>query len=323
VNPIPLTFAGLGKGIPNTIVTNHQLAETLDTTDEWITARTGIKCRRVLDEDQALSSLAIAAGREALEASGIEPSEIDLVIVATLTPDTFMPATACRVADALGCDKAGAFDLNIACSGFLYGVLTAVSQMESRLARNVLLIGGDTLSRITDWTDRRTAVLFGDCAGAAVLTRAGEGRLLGFDYGADGTLGEALQIKAGPSNPSTVPSDYKVTMDGRAVFRFATGVLAKSCQATLDKAGLGIESVDLIIPHQANLRIIESAAKKMSCPIEKFFINLERYGNTSAGSIPVALAEAHDSGRLMPGSKVMLAGFGGGLSWGSVLLHWG
>jgi len=322
VKPISLTFAGLGKGIPQTVVTNQDLAESLDTSDEWITARTGIKSRRILEDDKALSYLAIKAGRQALEMAGLPASDIDLVIVATVTPDTFMPATACRVAHALGCQNAGAFDLNIACSGFLYGILTTIAQMESGLVQNVLLIGGDTLSRIVDWTDRRTAVLFGDCAGAAVLTRRGAGQILGYDYGADGSAGSALKIEAGPSNPSDCDKDYKVTMDGRAVFRFAAGAIVNSCRRSLDMAGLTIDDVDLIIPHQANLRIIESAAKKLRCPIDKFFMNLDKYGNTSAGSIPVALTEAHEEGRLQPGSRVLLTGFGGGLSWGSVLLGW-
>lgn len=323
MNPIAVTFAGLGLGLPETEVTNEELAKTLDTSDDWIAARTGIRTRRILDSDKALSHLAIAAGREALVKSGVSPDSIGLVIVATLTPDTFMPATACRVAHALGCSQAGAFDLNIACSGFLYGFLTAVSQMESQSVDKVLLIGGDTLSRIVNWNDRRTAVLFGDSAGAAVLSRGGDGALLGFDYGADGASSESLAIAAGPSAPSEVPADYKVTMDGKAVFRFASSVLVESSRRTLAKAGLSIEDVDLIIPHQANLRILESAAKRWRCSMDKFFINLDRYGNTSAGSIPVALTEAHAEGRVTPGANILLAGFGGGLSWGSVLIRWG
>jgi 3-oxoacyl-[acyl-carrier-protein] synthase-3 len=323
VIPIPVTVAGLGLGLPEKVVTNQDLAKTLDTTDEWITGRTGILERRILDSDKALSTLAIQAGSEALEASGVSPEDIGLVIVATCTPDTFMPATACRVAAAVGCHEAGAFDLNIACSGFLYGLLTAVSQMESQSIENVLLVGGDTLSRIINWEDRRTAVLFGDSAGAVVLKRGGGGALLGYDYGAEGASGKALAIAAGPSVPSSKAEDYKVTMDGRSVFRFAANILVESSRRSLTKAELSIEDVDLIIPHQANLRIIESAAKRWGCGMDKFFINLDKYGNTSAGSIPVALTEAYREGRVKPGSLVLLAGFGGGLSWGSVLLRWG
>lgn len=322
MTPISYTVAGLGLGLPERVVTNAELAQTLDTSDEWITSRTGIKERRVLEEGKALSHLAVKAAQEALEDAETSPESIDLVIVATLTPDTFMPATACRVAHAVGCGKAGALDLNIACSGFLYALLTAAAQIGSGFARNVLVVGGDTISRILNWEDRRTAVLFGDSAGAAVVKADGGGRLLGYDYGADGQGGSSLKIKSGPSSPSENPSDYKVTMDGKAVFRFAANVLVESSNKSLAMAGLAVSDLDLIIPHQANCRIIEAAAKRWGCPLEKFFVNLERYGNTSAGSIPVALAEARGAGRIKPGDKVMLAGFGGGLSWGSVLLQW-
>lgn len=323
MNPIPVTVAGMGLGLPTRVVTNEDLSHTLDTGDDWIRARTGIRERRIQDPDKALSDLAIEAARGALKSSGVAPEEIGLVIVATCTPDTFMPATACRVAAALGCREAGAFDLNIACSGFLYGFLTAVTQMQSQGTENVLLVGGDTISRIIDWQDRRTAVLFGDSAGACVLKRSGPGQMLGYDYGAEGSSGKSLAIAAGPSAPSTQARDYKVTMDGKPVFRFAANILVESSLRSLEKAGMSIEEVDLIIPHQANLRIIESAAKRWKSPLDKFFINLDKYGNTSAGSIPVALAEALAEGRLQAGSIVLLAGFGGGLSWGSVLLRWG
>lgn len=312
----------MGIGLPDQVVTNHDLAQRLETSDDWITARTGIKTRRILEDDKALSYLGEKAGREALTASEISPEAIDLVIVATVTPDTFMPATACRVAQALECHNAGAFDLNIACSGFLYGLLTAVTQLQTGQARHVLLIGGDTISRILNWDDRRTAVLFGDSAGAVVLSAEGGGQLLGFDFGADGNSGEALQIKAGPSNPSDLADDYKVSMDGKSVFRFAANILVESGNKSLQKAGLTIHDVDLVIPHQANTRIIEAAAKKWTCPLDRFFINLEKYGNTSAGSIPVALYEAYQAGRIRSGSRILLAGFGGGLSWGSVVLEW-
>lgn len=322
MRPIPLTFAGLGLGLPEREVSNQELAQGLDTSDEWISERTGIKVRRILESDKALSDLAVPAGREALRQSGLTPEQIGMVIVATVTPDTFMPATACRVASALQCHSAGAFDLNIACSGFLYGLLTAVSQMESQSIENVLLVGGDTLSRIVNWEDRRTAVLFGDSAGAAVLTRQGPGRLLGFDYGAEGRSADALMIKAGPSSPSTDHTDYKVTMDGRAVFRFAATILVESARRTLAQASVRVDEIDLIIPHQANLRILEAAAKKLEVSMDKIFVNLDRYGNTSAGSIPVALTEAYRAGLIKEGSKVLMAGFGGGLSWATVLLQW-
>ena len=322
MTPIPFSLAGLGAGVPSRIVTNHDLAERLDTSDEWIQARTGIVSRRILDDEKALSDLAIWAGREALEQSGFEPETIDLVLVATLSPDTFMPATACRVAQALDCSKAGALDLNIACSGFLYGLITSAAQITSGNARRILCIGGDTLSRVVNWEDRRTAVLFGDAAGAAVLTAEGDGQLLGWDFGADGTGSAALQVKAGPGRPSDVAADYKVEMDGQAVFRFATSAMAKSSERALAMAGLTLQDVDVIVPHQANRRILEMAAKRWKLDLGRFALNLDRYGNTSAGSVPVALYEAHREGRIPPGSLVLLTAFGGGLSWASVVLRW-
>lgn len=322
MTPLPLTLAGLGAGIPDRVVTNHDLAESLETSDEWIRARTGIVTRHILDEDKASSDLAIMAGREALKQADFSPESIDLVLVATLTPDTFMPATACRTAHALGCVKAGAFDLNIACSGFLYGLLTAAAQLHTGNARRVLCIGGDSLSRIINWQDRRTAVLFGDAAGAAVLTSEGSGQLLGWDFGADGSSAAALQIKAGPGRPSTRATDYKVEMDGQSVFRFATTTMASSSERALAKAGLSLQDVDVIVPHQANRRIIELAAKRWKLDMDRFVLNLDSYGNTSAGSVPVALWEAERAGRIKPGNLVLLSGFGGGLSWASLVLRW-
>lgn len=319
---IPLSFAGLGAGVPRRVVMNDELAQSLDTSDDWIRARTGITSRHILDDDQAMSDLAIAAGKVALERSRFAPDTIDLVLMATMTPDTFMPATACRVAHALGCSKAGALDINIACSGFLYGVLTSAGQIGSGQARRILCIGGDTVSRIIDWGDRRTAILFGDAAGAAVLTDEGDGQLLGWDFGADGSASGALNIRAGPGIPSDEPLDYKVAMDGQAVFRFATTAMAQSSERALAMAGLTLSDVDLIVPHQANRRILEMAAKRWGLDLGRFVLNLDRYGNTSAGSIPLALWEAQEEGRIPPGGLVLLTGFGGGLSWGSVVLRW-
>lgn len=322
MTPLPLTFAGLGAGIPERIVTNDDLADRIDTTDEWIRARTGIVSRRILEDGKAMSDLGLLAGRGALDASGFAPDTIDLVLCATMTPDTYMPATACRIAHHLGCTRAGAMDLNIACSGFLYGVITGAAQIGSGMARRVLCIGGDTLSRITNWDDRRTAVLFGDAAGAAILTGEGDGQLLGWDYGADGSIAESLSIKAGPGIPSQEAADYKVEMDGQAVFRFATAAMAKSSERALAMAGLTLADVDLIVPHQANRRILEMAAKRWGLELGRFVLNLDRYGNTSAGSIPLALWEAQQAKRIEPGSLVLLTGFGGGLSWASVVLRW-
>ncbi len=320
--PRPLTLAGLGAGVPSRVVTNHDLADSLDTSDEWIRARTGIVTRHILEEGKATSDLGIKAGREALAQSKFDPESIDLVLVATLTPDTFMPATACRVAHALGCHRAGALDINIACSGFLYGLITSAAQIGSGNVRRVLCIGGDTLSRVVNWQDRRTAVLFGDAAGAVVVTNEGTGQLLGWDFGSNGAGSAPLQIKAGPGRPSSVATDYKVEMDGQAVFRFATTAMARSSEQALAMAGLTLRDVDVIVPHQANRRILEMAAKRWKLDLGRFVLNLDRYGNTSAGSVPVALWEAHQSGRIQPGALVLLTGFGGGLSWASVVLRW-
>ncbi len=319
---LPLSLIGLGVGLPDRQVGNEELASGLETSDEWIRSRTGISSRYLQPEDQGVTPLTIQAGRAALEKAGIGPEEVDLVVVATVTPDAFMPATSCRVAAALGCSNAGAFDLNVACSGFLYALLTSAAQLHAAKLRYVLCIGGDAVSKIVDWKDRRTAVLFGDGAGATVLSREGSGRLLGWDYGIDGSLSESLHIPAGPSRPSSVPSDYKVKMDGRAVFRFATQILVESSHRALERAGLKVTDLDLIVPHQANRRIIEGAAKKWKVPMERFLVNVDRMGNTSAGSVPLALAEAEASGRVPPGGKILLSGFGGGLSWASLVLQW-
>ncbi len=320
--PISLSVVGLGAGVPERIVDNVELASQMDTSDEWIRARTGISTRRIQADDKALSDLGILAGRQALEMSGFEPESIDLVLVATMTPDTFMPATSCRIANALGCRRAGTFDLNIACSGFIYGLLTVAAQLGSSRIRRALCIGGDTLSRITNWQDRRTAVLFGDAAGAVVVTSEGDGMLLGWDYGADGRSFSSLVIKAGPSAPSSQEVDYKVEMDGKAVFRFAAATMVESSERALKMAGLTIADVDVIVPHQANQRILESAAKRWGISIEKFVLNLDRFGNTSAGSVPLALSEAVAGGRVPPGGVVLLSAFGGGLSWAAAVLRW-
>lgn len=318
----PLSVLGLGAGLPTNEVTNEQLSEKLDTSDDWIRARTGILSRRIQPDLLGVTDLGIRAGRQALERSGLDPLQVDLVVMATLTPDHFMPATACRITAALGCDRAGAFDLNVACSGFLYAVLTSAAQLKAKNVKTVLCIGGDTVSRITNWEDRRTAVLFGDGAGAAVLTGEGDGCLLGWDYGVQGELAESLSIAAGPSRPSHCAADYKVRMDGRAVFRFATGVLVESSERALKRAQIDISEVDLIVPHQANQRILEGAAKRWGISLDRFVINVDRFGNTSAGSVPIALEEAYCKNRIKPGSLVLLSGFGGGLSWGSLVLRW-
>lgn len=319
---LPLTILGLGAGVPTQKVTNDDLSARMDTSDEWIRERTGILSRYILPGDKATSHLAIEAGEQALLEAGLSADIIDLVLVATMTPDTFMPATACRVAHALGCHQAGALDLNVACSGFLYGLITSAAQLASHRARHILCIGGDTVSRLTDWNDRRTAVLFGDAAGAAILSGDGNGELLGWDFGADGNSAASLSIKAGPGLPSDDPIDYKVSMDGKAVFRFAAAAFVASSERALTMAGVGLEQVDVIVPHQANRRILEIAAKRWGLDPRRLVVNLDRYGNTSAGSVPLALLEAHRDGRIRPGNIILLSAFGGGLSWASAVLRW-
>lgn len=321
---------GWGTCVPEKVLTNEDLARVVDTTDEWIVSRTGIKTRHVVaSERETTASMAIRAAREALMIADLPPSQLDLIIVATATPEYMFPSTASLVQDALGASSAGAFDLSAGCSGFIYALSMAASAVQSGAADHVLVIGAETLSRITDWTDRNTCVLFGDGAGAVVVSVHGERcGVLATELGSDGSGGQLLMLPAGgsraPASHETVSAGgHFIKMNGREVFRFATTVLPKATEAVLRKSGWQLADVALIIPHQANTRIIESAAKRLNLPMERFFINLEHYGNTSAASIPIALAEAIGAGRVKPGDKLVLVAFGAGLTWAAAALEWG
>lgn len=321
-------IVGWGKYVPQRVLTNDDLSRMVDTSDEWIVTRTGIRERRIAAETETTATMAVQAARQALEVAGIGPEKVDLIVVATATPDYLFPSTACLVQDALGASRAAAFDLAAGCTGFVYALGVAAAMVESGAVRTALVIGAETLSRITDWTDRNTCVLFGDGAGAVVL-QAGpeEGGILATVLGADGSGKDLLMLPAGgsrnPASHQTVGERmHFIKMQGRDVFRFAVRVIPTATRQALEKAGLSLEDVALFIPHQANGRIIESALRDLKLPPEKAYSNLERYGNTSAASIPIALCEAVEEGRLRPGDVVVCVGFGAGLTWGATVLRW-
>ncbi|MGI6376653.1 MAG: beta-ketoacyl-ACP synthase III [Anaerolineae bacterium] len=321
-------MAGWGKCVPEKVVTNDDLAAVLDTSDAWIVERTGIRQRHIAADGQATASLALGAARAALERADADPRDLDLIIVATMTPDHPMPAAACQVQNALGAARAGAFDLNAGCSGFVYALAMGQAAIEAGSYRSVLVIGADTMSAVVNWQDRATAVLFGDGAGAVLLRATDEEHgVLASLLGADGAGDELLMIPAGGSaqraSPETVAAGlHTLQMNGRQVYRFAARVLPEAAEAVARDAGLSLDDVDWIIPHQANARIIEAAAQRLQMPLERFVINVDAYGNTSAASVPIALCEAADDGRLQPGQHVVLVGFGAGLTWAAAAVRW-
>lgn len=322
-----ISITGVGAYAPARVLTNDDLSEMMETSDEWIVERTGIRERRIADDEQALSDLALPAARGALEQAGVPGPEVDLIIVATVTPDMAFPSAGAIIADELGADDAGAYDLSAGCTGFMYAIAQAYGMLAAGLAHHALVVGGDVLSRILDWSDRRTAVLFGDGAGAVVLQRVSEGGFLGFELGADGSGGPQLFLPAGgsraPASAETVAEHkHYVQMNGREVFKFATRVLVSSAQKVLAECGKSVDDVDVYIPHQANVRIMDHAAEKLGIPREKMVVNVDRYGNTSSGSIPLALADAQADGRLQDGALVLMTGMGAGLTWGSGLIEW-
>jgi 3-oxoacyl-[acyl-carrier-protein] synthase-3 len=320
-NGRPISITGLGCHVPERILSNDDLAKLVDTNDEWITSRTGIKERRIARDDEALTDIALPACRRALEMAGAEPASIDLVVVATVTPDMSFPSAGALIADELGMPDAAAYDLSAGCTGFVYAVAQAHAMLAAGLANRALVVGGDVLSKILDWTDRSTLVLFGDGAGAVVMERVEQGGFLGFELGADGGGGANLWLPGSGSRLFDEP-DRLVKMNGREVFKFATRVMVTSAEAILDECGKTIDDVDVYVPHQANVRIIDHAARKLGVPEGKIVINVQKYGNTSSGSIPLALADAADDGRLEPGKLVLLTGMGAGLTWGSALIEW-
>ncbi|GBD09248.1 3-oxoacyl-[acyl-carrier-protein] synthase 3 [Candidatus Thermoflexus japonica] len=322
-------IVGWGMAVPQRVVTNHEIAQFVDTSDEWIVTRTGIRERRVAGPQESTATLSIAAAEEALAVAGIAPREVDLILVATVTPEHLFPSTACLVQDALGAPRAGAFDLLAGCSGFIYGLHMAAAAIRAGTHNVALVIGAETLSRIVNWRDRNTCVLFGDGAGAVVLRGSDvPGGVLASLIRADGSGGELLILPAGGSRlpiSEAVVRDgcHFVRMNGREVFRFATRVMEKATREVVAQAGLRLEDVDLIIPHQANIRIIEAAAKGLGLPMDRFFVNIDRYGNTSSASIPIALCEAIQQGRLRPGDRMVMVAFGAGLTWAAALVQWG
>jgi len=322
------SILGTGRYLPSRIVTNADLEKRIDTSDEWIRSRTGISQRRVAGADELPSDMATAAAKQALAKAGIAASELDAVITATLTPDFPFPATACGVQHKLGATKAFAFDLDAACSGFIFSLSVAEGLIASGTARYVLVTGAEKLSTITDWEDRNTAVLFGDGAGAAVLGPAnGRRELKSLYMGTDGSMISKLYQPAGgsaaPASAESVANRmHYLKMDGKEVFKFAVRIMGEASAEACRRAGWDTKDITLFLPHQANLRIIEAAAKYMGLPMDRVFINLDQYGNTSAASIAIAMDEAIEQGRLKSGDKAVMVAFGAGLSWGSCAIQW-
>jgi 3-oxoacyl-[acyl-carrier-protein] synthase-3 len=323
---------GWGCYLPDRIVTNDELATMVDTSDEWIYQRTGIRTRHIAAPHETTATLAFEAAARALTVADLHPSQVELIIVATSTPEYMFPSTACKVQDYLGASRAGAFDLSAACSGFVYALQMAAQSIATGSVRNAVVIGSETMSRVIDWQDRGTCVLFGDGAGAVVLQGSSvPGGVMATTLRSDGSGADLLSLPALYHNPVPIAgaefssNGYHkniVDMDGRQVYRFATNVIASSIQEVLKQADLTIDDIALIVPHQANTRIIEAAAKKLKLPMDKFYLNVEHNGNTSAASIPLALCDAVRDGRLRPDDNVVFVGFGGGLTWGASIVKW-
>lgn len=326
--PLAIEIAGLGSYLPERVLSNADLEGMVATSDEWIVQRTGIRERRIAADGQATSDMAIVAGRHALESAGMEAGDLDAILVATCTPDHLFPATGCLVQAALGADGAMACDLEAACSGFLYALSWAGGMVSSGMARNVLLIGAEALSRITDYTDRRSCILFGDGAGAAVIRPARNGgEVLYMELGSDGSCPEILMIPAGgsrsPASHETIDGrDHYMHLQGREVFKLAVNKLVELMQRLPEVTGISLDEVSLVVPHQSNTRIVDSALRRVGLDPGKAYMNMERVGNTSSASIPLALCEAFEQGELRRGDLVLLLAFGGGLTWGSALIRY-
>ena len=318
---------GTGSALPERVLTNFDLERMVDTSDEWITSRTGIKTRRIAGQGESTSSLASRAAREALVMANLTPADLDCIIVGTITPDMTMPSCACLVQKELGATRAFAFDLNAACSGFLYSLDVADKYLRANPAMKILVIGAETLSSRVDWQDRNTCVLFGDGAGACVVTGENDGRgILGSRLFADGSLWELLHLEAAPSlNPELSRPGQEgaaIRMTGREVFKHAVRAMADAIRQVLSQEGVEADRLALVIPHQANIRILKSLADHLSLPMEKIYVNVDKYGNTSAATIPIAIDEANRAGRLRPGDLLLLCSFGGGFTWGATLIRW-
>jgi 3-oxoacyl-[acyl-carrier-protein] synthase III len=302
-------------------MTNEELSTIVETSDEWIRERTGIRERRIAAPDEALTDIALPAARAALDDAKVDAADIDLLICATVTPDMMFPTSSALLADELGMPRAAAYDLLAGCTGFVYAIAQGYAMLASGLSRRALVIGGDVLSKILDWEDRSTLVLFGDGAGAVVMEPVDHGGFLGFELGADGGGGEYLWYPGSGSRHFENPDSY-VKMNGREVFKFATRIMVHSAHGILDECGKTVDDIDVYIPHQANKRIIDYAVDKLGIPPEKTVVNVDRFGNTSSGSIPLALADARAEGRLQDGTLVLMTGMGAGLTWGSALIEW-
>ncbi len=326
---MPVTIAGTGSYLPERILTNDELAKVVDTSDEWITSRTGIKERRIAAEGEFTSDMAAKAAEKALEQASIAAEDIELIIVATITPDTPTPATACHVQAKLGSFSAVAFDISAACFGFLYAMKIAKRLISDGAYGNALIIGAEKLSSATNWEDRNTCVLFGDGAGAAVLRKSqdGEGRILATEMGTDGRHTNLLEIKGGGSACPITPANAELnlqtlSMQGREVFKLAVNAMRTAAETVIERAGLTPEDITLVVPHQANLRIIDAIADRLSVPNEKVFVNLDKYGNTSAAAVAIALDEAHREGRFKRGDNIILVVFGAALTWAATAIEW-
>lgn len=303
---------GIGRFVPEKIVTNLDLEKRMDTSDEWIRTRTGIEERRIAEDNMDTSELGFQAALKALEDANVQPEEIDMILVATVTPDQSFPSVACMLQEKLGLKKVAAMDLSAACAGFMYGMVTAKQFIETGAYKNVLIVGVEKLSKVTDWEDRNTAVLFGDGAGAVVMAPVSEGKgVLSFELGSDGSGGKYLY------------QDTHIRMNGREVFKFAVRQMGESSINVLEKAGLSKEDVDFLIPHQANIRIMEAARQRLELPVEKMSKTVHKYGNTSAASIPISIVEEIEAGKIKDGDLVVMVGFGGGLTWGAIAMRWG
>ena len=321
-------ISGLGMSVPDKVLTNDELAEMVDTSDEWITQMTGIKERRIADENTASSDMAIAAAKQALERAGVDGADIEMIVVATATPDTLFPSTSCQVQNGIGARNAFAYDIAAACSGFIFGLVQAQKFILSGSVKTALVIGAETLTSVTDFEDRNTCVLFGDGAGAAVVTACEPPKgLLDYYLRCDGSLGNYIILPAGgsrkPASHETVDERlHYIKMKGRQVYVNASKAMSDSVLTVLEQQGLTGEDLDLLFPHQANIRIIQSVAEKAGMPMEKVFVNIHKYGNTSAASIPIALTEAYEQGLLKEGMLIGMVAFGSGFTWGSALIRW-
>jgi len=319
---------GLGKYLPDNRLTNADLERMVDTTDEWITQRTGIKERRIASDHTATSDMALEAAKNALKNAHLKVADIDLIIVATITPDMFFPSTASIVQDRLGAVNIAAFDINVACSGFVYGLVIGSQFIKTGMYRHVLVVGAEKMSSVVDWTDRSTCVLMGDGAGAAVLGEVKEGGILSSYLGADGSKGDLLKMPAGGSRiPATIKSVeaklHFMKMEGNELFKYAVRLMANAAEKVITPLGLKGDDIDIVIPHQANIRILNAVAKKMGIdPAKKVYLNIEKYGNMSAASSAVALAEAVEEGRIKKGNIILMDAFGAGLTWGALIIKW-